>query len=386
MHHEAPPKPKSEKTPTNAYHWYTPRFWVGMLVSTWWRLLWRHRFRATPTSWGMMFTTSLITPFNSICRIVQELFYGRAIDKFRVEEPPVFIIGHWRSGTTFLHELMMLDPRNTFATTYDCFAPNHFLATGWLVPKMLWFLLPSRRPMDNVAAGWDRPQEDEFALMNMGLPSPYLTMAFPNDPPEAQNYLDLSGLTEEEHNTWKRGLLRFMQALSLRDRKRIVLKSPPHTARIKTLVEMFPNARFVHLVRDPLVLYPSTIRLWLSLYESQAMNSPPYHRLQEHVFESFERMYRAFESQKQLIPPGQFCEIRYEDLAQDPLGQLRMIYEKLELGDFEKLLPLVRPFVESLKDYKTNRHEMDPQTRDAIARRWGDYARRYGYDLGPTSA
>jgi hypothetical protein len=317
--------------------------------------------------------------------VLQELFYGRAIDKFRVEEPPVFIIGHWRSGTTFLHELMMLDPRNTFATTYDCFAPNHFLVTGWLIPKMLWFLLPSRRPMDNVAAGWDRPQEDEFALMNMGLPSPYLTMAFPNDPPEAQNYLDMSGLSDGELSRWKDGLLRFMRALSLRDRKRIVLKSPPHTGRIKVLLDMFPDARFVHIVRDPLVLFPSTIRLWKSLYESQAMNSPPYHRLEEHVFESFERMYRAFEAHKSLIPPAHFCEVRYEDLAKDPLGQLRMIYEKLDLGDFETVLPRLQPFLETVKDFKTNRHELDAQTREAIARRWGDYARRYGYEVEPAS-
>jgi hypothetical protein len=251
---------------------------------------------------------------------------------------------------------------------------------------MLWFLLPSRRPMDNVAAGWDRPQEDEFALMNAGLPSPYLTMAFPNDPPEAQNYLDMSGLTEQELSVWKRGLLRFMQALSLRDKKRIVLKSPPHTGRIKTLVEMFPEARFIHIVRDPQVLFPSTIRLWKSLYQSQAMNSAPYWRLEEHVLESMERMYRAFEAHRHLIPAEHFCEVRYEDLAQDPLGQLRTIYERLDLGDFETVLPHVLPFVESVKDFKTNRHDMDPETLAKIAARWGDYARRYGYDLGAGAA
>ena len=77
--------------------------------------------------------------------MLQQLFFGKSIDRFQITEPPVFIIGHWRSGTTYLHELMMLDPRNTFATTYDCFAPNHFLITGRWLPKMLWFLLPSRR-------------------------------------------------------------------------------------------------------------------------------------------------------------------------------------------------------------------------------------------------
>ena len=45
-----------------------------------------------------------------------------------------------------------------------------------------------------MAAGWDRPQEDEFALCNMGVRSPYLTIAFPNHPPQDQDYLDFRGV------------------------------------------------------------------------------------------------------------------------------------------------------------------------------------------------
>ena len=40
---------------------------------------------------------------------------------------PVFVIGHWRAGTTLLHELLVRDPRHTYPNTYDCFGPNHFL-------------------------------------------------------------------------------------------------------------------------------------------------------------------------------------------------------------------------------------------------------------------
>ncbi|MCE9545080.1 MAG: sulfotransferase [Planctomycetia bacterium] len=352
-----PQTTKPESAPANAYHWYTPR----------------------------LFFATLLSPFNTACCWLQQMVFGRKVTRAVIQHPPLFIIGHWRSGTTFLHELLVLDPRYTWASTYDCFAPNHFLITGWLLPKLLWCLLPSRRPMDNVAAGWDRPQEDEFALMNMGIPTPYLAMAFPNDPPDGQNYLDMSGLGETEVRRWKQGLMQFMQRLNYRDRRRIILKSPPHTGRIKTLLEMFPDAQFIHIVRDPMVLFPSTMRLWNSLYESQALQAPPYSRMREHVFESFERMYRAFESQRQLIPAGQFCEVRYEDLAQDPLGLLKTIYEQLNLGDFEAALPHIRPFVESSKEYKTNRYLPDAETQAEIARRWGDYARRYGYELAPAS-
>ena len=46
--------------------------------------------------------------------------------------------------------------------------------------------------MDNMTAGWDCPQEDEFALCNMGLRSPYLTIAFPNHPPQDQEFFELA--------------------------------------------------------------------------------------------------------------------------------------------------------------------------------------------------
>ena len=115
---------------------------------------------------------------NSLLRAIQWLFLGRKIDQARIEHDPIFILGHWRSGTTLLHELLALDPRHTFPDTYAAYCPNHFLVSAWLFRPLLGFLLPARRPMDNMEAGWDRPQEDEFALCNMGVRSPYLTITF----------------------------------------------------------------------------------------------------------------------------------------------------------------------------------------------------------------
>src|SRR5687768_18104609 len=43
---------------------------------------------------------------------------------------------------------------------------------------------------------------------------------------------------------------------------RSILKSPPHTCRVPTLLRLFPDARFVHIVRDPYAVYPSTLHLW----------------------------------------------------------------------------------------------------------------------------
>ena len=177
--------------------------------------------------------------------------------------------------------------------------------------------------MDNMAAGWDRPQEDEFALCNMGVPSPYLTIIFPNRPPQCQEYLDFRGVPAPALERWKRALHWFLKCITLRNPKRIVLKSPAHTCRIGTLLEMFPKAKFVHIVRDPYVIFPSTINLWKRLYRDQGLQMPTYDGLEEHVFQTFTRMYDTFERDRHLIGPGQFCEVRYEELIADPVGQMR---------------------------------------------------------------
>jgi len=362
---------------------WIPRFWDGMCLGGWVRLLVRNRFAVSAKRFGMAVLIFVLGFLNLALWLLQAAFLGRKINRTKIENDPVFVIGHWRSGTTLLHELLVLDTRHTFADTYACFAPNHFLISGWWLKPSLKFLLPSRRPMDNMAAGWDRPQEDEFALCNMGIPSPYLTITFPNRPPQYQEYLDLRGVPEPAVARWKQAMLWFLKCVTLRDRKRIVLKSPPHTCRIRALVEMFPKAKFVHIVRDPYVIFPSTVNLWKRLYVDQGLQTPTYEGLNEHVFKTFTRMYETFESDRGLLGPDQLIDLRYEDLIADPVGQMRRVYEQLGLGDFETAKPAIEAYLAGQKDYKTNKYQISPEIRAEIGRRWGDFFHRYHYATHP---
>jgi len=358
---------------------WIPRFWDGMNLSGWLGLLVRNRFAIAPHRIGMAIIVFIASINNFFLWAIQTLVFGRRIARTRLKNNPVFVIGHWRSGTTLLHELLVLDHRHTFPDTYACFAPNHFLVSAWLFKPLLKFLLPSRRPMDNMPAGWDRPQEDEFAMCNMGVRSPYLTAVFPNHPPQDPEYLDLEGLPPKALNRWKRKFFWFLQCLTLRNPKRIVLKSPAHTCRIRVLLELFPKAKFVHIVRDPYVIFPSTLNLWKRLYVDQGLQSPKYKGLEEYVFRTFERMYQVFERDRHLIGPGQFCEVHYEDLISHPIRQMQRIYEELELGDFNAVRPAIETYMGGQKDYKTNRYQLTPENRAEIDRRWEKYLVQYGY-------
>jgi omega-hydroxy-beta-dihydromenaquinone-9 sulfotransferase len=375
------PKTKAIKKATqNKYPDWAPRFWHGMLFSDWVKLMARNRFRIHPFRLFLAGNITCLAVFNSAMRVVQSTIHGRKIDETEIEHPPVFIIGHWRSGTTFLHELMVRDKRFTYPTTYECYAPNHFLVTRRVFPTIVGFLLPRKRPMDNMGAGIKNPQEDEFALANLGCPSPYWRMAFPNEPPCYMELLDMEGVSDELLARWKHDMLWFAKALTYQTPKPLILKSPPHTGRVQVLAELFPGAKFIHITRHPETLFASTRRLWPSLDMAQGLQHPHHEHLDEYIFTAFERMYHGFESQRGSIDPRNICDVRYEDIARDPVGQVQAIYERLELGDFEGFRSDLEAYVAELKDYQPNRHvELEPEIRSEIHRRWAGYFEKYGY-------
>ena len=363
---------------------WIPRFWDGIIISGWLRLLVRNRFMIVPRRIPMAVIITVLAVMNSCLGAVQALFLGRKIARTEIKDHPIFIIGHWRSGTTLLHELMVVDERHTYPDTYACFCPNHFLLSRHFIRPLLAFLIPARRPMDNMPVGWDRPQEDEFALCNMGIPSSYLTQAFPNRPPQDQEYLDLEAVPAEALTRWKRAFVWFLKCITLTSPKRIVSKSPPHTCRIKVLLGLFPQARFVHIFRDPYSVFPSTLHLWHRHYRDQGLQTPKYAGLEEQVFDTFNHIYEVFERDRGLIAPGRLSEVSYEALVADPVGQMRRIYEELELGEFDKVLPALEQYVAGQADYKTNRYAMSPETRAEITRRWSSFIHKYGYTPAPT--
>jgi membrane-bound metal-dependent hydrolase YbcI (DUF457 family) len=355
----ARPRPPSMRQPEGG-----PRLWAGCDFVTWLRLLARNRFAVHPSRWRAAATITLVSLVNTVLRLLKSARYGRRVRRARLPEAPVFILGHWRTGTTLLHELLALDEHHACPTTYQCLAPHHFLMTeGWL-PRLLWFLVPALRPMDNMAAGWGRPQEDEFALCLTGQPSPYLAIAFPNRPPPDPEALDLEGMAPRALASWKQAFLHLLRQFVIQSPgKRLVLKSPPHSCRIKVLLELFPDARFVHIVRDPHVVFPSTVKLWKALYQAHGLQRPTFAGLEDYVFRTFTHLYERLEATRGLVPSSRFHELRYEDLVRDPVGQMRALYAHLDLGDFDAVLPRLQKYLAGVAGYRTNRYEQPPEVR-----------------------
>lgn len=352
-----------------------------MRTGAWLRMLARNRFAISPWRWGLAFMVSLSTPVNSAFYWLQQAVFGRRIERTELVADPLFIIGHWRSGTTLLHELLVRDERFTFPDTYACFAPNHFVLSRPLITPWLQFLMPSQRPMDNMRISWDRPQEDEFALLAMGLLSPYESLAFPNRIPPGVANFDAATGDPDARRRWQEGLVWFLKCVTYCSPKRIILKSPPHTRRIETLLDVFPNAQFIHIVRDPCALFASTMRLWKSLSLVQGLQVPSDEGLEEAVFTGLEQMYAALAEQKQRVNPANFVDVRYEDLVADPEAELRRVYATLGLDGFDAYLPKLRDYWDSVAGYAADQYDLDPATRRRIAHRWGPILAEYGYTV-----
>ena len=352
--------------------------WHGLTVAGLCCLI-RKRPRTSWRYFPRWITILFISGLNSFYGALEKLFFGGRVARTEIVHPPVFILGHWRSGTTMLHNLMSLDPQVTFPNLYQCVNPGHFLLTERILAPLTKRFLPETRPMDNIATGWDEPQEEDIALALDCLISPYLMTAFSDRREVYERFFDPRDMTESERTLWKQSFLRLLKKITYRRNRSIVTKTPAHTFRITTLLEMFPDARFVYIKRDPYAVYQSTLHLRKTMFTENCLGPPEFSANEEDTLYFYEKCIRTYEETKGLIPKGRLHEIRFEDLEQDPLGQIHQIYQTLSLPGWDLVKPKIEAQLPALKAYKKNAFRMDQATMQRVQSRLQWVFDLYGY-------
>ncbi len=119
----SPPSSRSEPVANPPKEW-TPRLWQGCDFFAWARLVIRNRFDfRLPLSIGYIpFVITCISTFHTLLRYLQNTLIGGRVERTPIAHAPLFIVGHWRTGTTLLHEMLILDPRHNYPNTYQCLA------------------------------------------------------------------------------------------------------------------------------------------------------------------------------------------------------------------------------------------------------------------------
>jgi hypothetical protein len=331
---------------------------VGMRLTVLMRLFFRNGITLYPVyllRFLVMFQNAL---FSSVLALAERKNYGRKIKATEITSPPVFIIGHWRTGTTYLHQLIAKDKQFTAPALVHTVIPDHFLfSTRYYLPIMR-LTTPRTRPMDNVRMEALEPQEDEFALVKMGSDSPLVKMLFPRGREFFLRDYDQFIPEGEKLETWKKNLLTFYRKLTLLEGKPIVSKNPYHTMRISLLAAMFPGARFIHIHRDPLVVVPSTIHMWNITARGNKMKRGWVSPSIEDASETYGSFLEYVADQRSKLDPGQFTEVAFEDLEKDPVKELKRIYEELGLVYTDDFDTEVARFLEKNRDYRKNRYQL----------------------------
>ncbi|MFL5244328.1 MAG: sulfotransferase family protein [Gemmataceae bacterium] len=353
----------------------------GIPLGLWLRVLRENRFAVDSPYWGRAAAITFASIPNTLLRWWENLLYSEKVRTTKVD-PPLFILGIWRSGTTHLHNLLAQDDRFAYPNNYQVFYPQTFLTTEKINGRLVGFFFPDKRPQDNVKMEIQGPQEDEFAFCSLTGRNCMMAWAFPRRAEYYDRYLTLRKAPESEVDEWKSALTLFVRKLSFKYAKPLVLKSPGHTCRIKLLLDLFPDAKFVHIRRNPYDVFQSTIHTVRKVTPWWALQRPDYRNLEDRTLRQYKEVYEAFFAECGLIPNGHFHEIRFENLEADPISQVRSIYKALSLPDFEFVEPSLRRYLDSIAGYKKNKlPELAGDMRLRVAREWRKCFEGWDYHL-----
>lgn len=335
------------------------------------------------TLWQRLVTLSVIVarvPLSAWDRVR----WAETLRYARLEAQPVFIVGHWRSGTTLLHQLISQDPQFCYPDFAQIVAPNDIL--GW-IQRLYRFLiqqvLPADRGYDRVKLDLDAPQEEEIALAGLNPLSYYRAYYFPRQMTRhfEQSVL-FKGVEPREREDFAHAYLWLAKMLTqARGRRRLLFKNPSSTARLALLKEVFPGAKFVYIHRNPYEVFCSSLNRYPRMMAAFAWETYEDIDYREMVFHKYGELLRSYLTQVDSIPERDRVETSFESITADPEREIRRIYGHLGLGGVNEAISAMRPYFQGMQVYERNRHEIRRIDVERIERDWRFSLERWPYGV-----
>lgn len=354
---------------------------VGITFSDWLRLVSRHGLGIPPQYWPRTLFTGAASLVNSPLAAWEARRYRAALAATEIRAP-VFVLGHHRSGTTHLWNLLATHPQFVYPSVLQAVFPHTFLTVTGAVSQLARRVTPRRRPQDNVDLSPDSPIEEERAICASSFLSMQMGRHFPRARARYQPYLTLARTSAAERRRWQQALDRFARKLLITrpEPSTLLFKSPDHTGKIRALLELYPDARFIHIHRHPYQVFQSTRRMELTTQPLYAYQPLAATGLDDFILWRYRVMYEAFFEALPAIPAGQFAEVGYDELVAAPEPTLERLYRSLDLGDFAAARAPLRAYLARIADYRTNRFpDLDTALRARIASEWAPCFAAWGY-------
>jgi hypothetical protein len=293
---------------------------------------------------------------------------------------PIFIVGHWRSGTTHLYNLL---GRGAFGTVSPFAAglPWNLLGLAKVFRPWLARSLPEDRYVDAMPVKPESPQEDELAIANMTRLSFYHGIYFPQRFRELfYKGVFLDGATEDEIAEWQDRLRHLLYKVWVdQDQRPVMVKNPVYTARVPMLREIYPRARFIHVHRNPYEVFFSMRNFFAKLFEQFALQPFDGVDIDAVIFDTYARMMAKLIEDTSDLPAHTFVELSYENLVKDPLVELERIYDTLGLEGYAAAGPGFETYLRSISSYRRNRYAAQVEDLAKVERHWHRFIDHWGY-------
>ena len=331
--------------------------------------------------------------------ILDEILYPKYHD-IQINQP-VFIIGNPRSGTTFLQRLMARDTANFLSMrTWEIFGSPSII-TRRLVRGIVRigrvFGIPVARRIQKLEELWkedDRihrlrlraPEEDEYLFVHTFSTLKIWSFASLEDESDPYIYYDLK-LSEKD----KQRNMSYYESCVQRHyyyhgqlKKKYLSKNPNFTPAIRTLLEQFPDAKFIYMIRNPLKAVPSHISL--KDREWRLLGSPlKRYACADFIMESSEHWYNYPLKVLESIPQDQAVIVRLDDLIQDVEKTVMRIYDQFGLSMTEEFRSLLEYKAEQARNHRSQHKysmlEMGLSEQE-MADRFGSIINRFGFGEG----
>lgn len=344
------------------------------------RLLSRNKVACNPKTIFRLVFLMQSACWSSFFSWIEKARYAKALKNTPVPDNPIFIIGHWRTGSTFLHQLMSLDPELCAPSLFEVAVPDSFLVSYPYYRPIFKQVVSEHRPMDQVKIGMDEPQEDEYAIYRLTNYSPLENLVFPKSNAYFLNHGSPFLPSGDQLVRWKADVQDFYRKLSFKTGKRIVSKNPFNSFRIKALYEMFPNAKFINIIRHPNCVVPSTIHMWNILGKQNSLNTKGSCPAFNEVVGFLKNLMETVETDRAGLPDGTMVHIRFEDLESSPVEVLKKTYGELGLSFTSIFEARIRGFMEQNASFRKNIFSLTPEEKSLISHEMGFQMKTFNYE------
>lgn len=249
----------------------------------------------------------------------------------------IFVMGFWRSGTTLLHELLAAGPGMAAPRTWQCMNPSGFRIAG---PPPARAARP--RPMDAVVVDTLSPQEDEFALLARGAPSVYRAWLDPQRWEEVLPALEQDTWLALPESQWLSDWRAFLGWCMPEAAARLVVKSPNHTFRAKALHRVWPKARMVWMLRDPVDTWQSNRKMWRAMTAMYGLRQGRAEDLDRLLMKATSEYAAALRWAADALDVETATYLDFDRLTTATAEALQGLVRQLELGPWGSWLSLLQ--------------------------------------------